>query len=74
MKTKRTERLAVCPREIVTYDDRHVQHLGHRFDPADQVDGGPNHGEIKPFGGADIAVDCLADVKRYDDLKRLADD
>ncbi len=62
------------PREIVTYDDRHVQRLGHCFDPADQIDGGANHSEIKPFGGADIAIDCLADVKRYDDLKRLAHD
>ena len=35
MKAKRMERLAVCSREIITYDDRHVQRLGHCFDPAD---------------------------------------
>ena len=70
MTAERMQRLAVGTREIVADDDRQVQRLGHRFDPADQIDGGADHGEIKPVGGADIAVDRRADVKRYDDLER----
>ena len=44
--------------------------LGRSFDPADQIDGGADHGEIKPVGGPDIAVDRRANVTRYDDLER----
>jgi hypothetical protein len=36
-----------------------------RFDPADQIDGGADHGEIKPVSGPDIAVDHRANVKRF---------
>ena len=67
---ERLQRPAIGAREIVTDDDRLVERLGDSFDPADEIDGRADHGEIKPVGGADIAVDCRADVKGDDDLER----
>jgi len=61
---ERVQRFAVNTREIIANNDRHIERLGHTFDPADQIDGGTDHGEIEPVGGADIAVDRRADVKR----------
>jgi hypothetical protein len=70
MATERVQRFAVSTGEIITDDDRQVERLGHTFDPADQIDGGTDYGEIEPVGGTDIAVDRRADVKRDNDLKR----
>ena len=70
MTAERTQWLTISTREIVTHDDRQVQRLGNTFDPADQIDGGADHGEIESVGRADISVDHGADVKRYDDLER----
>ena len=67
---ERLQRPAIGAREIVADDDRLVQRLGHGLDPADEIDGGADHGEIKPVGGPDIAVDRRANVTRYDDLER----
>ena len=70
MPAERPQRFAVSTREIVTDDDRQVQRLGHIFDPANEINGGTDHGEIEPVRGADVAVDCGTDVKRHDDLER----
>src|SRR5580704_11155135 len=67
---ERLQRAAVGAREIVADDDRLVQRFGYRLDPADEIDGRADHGEIEPVGGADIAVDGRADVKGDDDLER----
>src|SRR5579862_6776267 len=67
---ERLKRPAIGAGEIVADDDRLVQRLGDRFDPADEIDGGTDHGEIQPVGGADIAVDRRADMKGDDDLER----
>ena len=70
MTAERLQRPAIGAREIVTDDDRLVQRLGHGLDPADEIDGRADHGEIKPVGGADVAIDRRADVKGDDDLER----
>jgi hypothetical protein len=44
--------------------------LGRILDAAHQIDRGPDHGEIEPVGGADIAVMDRADMQRDDDVER----
>ena len=52
------------------YQDRLVDQAAHGGDPADFVYRRPNHGEIKPFAAAEIAVDDFAGVKAEIDVGR----
>ena len=44
--------------------DRPVERPAQPFQPADQIDGGADRGEVEPVGRADIAPEHLAEMQR----------
>ena len=65
---ERGQAAAIGVGEIVADHQWQIERFGDALDPANQIDRRADDGEIEPVGGADIAIDCGADVKRYDDL------
>ena len=70
MSAERPKRPAVRAREIVAEHDRQVERLGNHLDTADQIDRGPDDGEVEPVGCTDVAIDRRADMQRHDDVQR----
>src|SRR5712664_1395572 len=69
METKRDERAAAGAGEIARDEKRTIEPLGQRLEPAREIDGGADGGEIEPVDGADIAEDDLADMNADTDAE-----
>src|ERR1700751_5980902 len=72
MQSQRSQRAAIRAREIIADDQWKVERLCDRFDPADQIDAGPDDGKTEPVGCADIAVNYSTVVQRDHYLEQLA--
>ena len=67
------ERAQLFPRyarEVVADNEVQIERFCHRFNAAQQIDGGPDNSEIKSVRRTDIAVDDSAEVERDDHVQR----
>jgi len=62
---ERNERRRRLGRHCPRHEHAAAQRLAQTFEPADQIDGGADGGEVEPVGGADIAPQHLAQMKRH---------
>ena len=64
MRAERDQRRVGLGRERARHQHRPAERPAQSFEPAHEIDGGTDRGEVEPIGGADIAPEHLAEMQR----------